>query len=238
MKIREYLTDEKFLQTVKFTGETSEDDMHYHNYKVNQKGDGKTGDTKFQKKGPDHVHDIKNWKIRRASGFASNHSHKIDAKKAKLSEAIVIGLGDIAGDDDAPTGNILMGRKYKKVTVSGVGGTYQMSVPVDDWHWGEWEYAKGMEVKDNYHETLDHDSPSKDRMWKYISMTGTPNDPMGLDREDMIAGTEESMPDYVANVVKHEEHRDLQKKNLPDVVFQISKMLGQEAETEDPSVED
>jgi len=162
-------------------------------------------------------------------------------KSIQLLEAILSGTypdtGGICGDDDAPTGNILMGRKYKKVKVTTPIGSYTMSVPEDEWSWGEFEHSKGMEVKDNYHESLDKDGPFKKRMWRHVPVTGTPDDPMGLDRTDMISGEEESMPAYVANVVKHEEPRELQKKNLPDIVFKIDRSLQQDVETKDKSVE-
>jgi hypothetical protein len=162
-------------------------------------------------------------------------------KHIQLLEAIISGTypdtGGIAGDDDAPTGNILMGRKYKKVKVNTPIGSYTMSVPEDEWSWGEFEHAKGMEVQDNYHETLGEPGPYRDRMWRHSPVVGTPGDPMGLDREDMRTGEEESMPAYVANVVKHEEPAELQKKNLPDIVFKIDRSLQQDVETKDKSVE-
>ena len=77
--------------------------------------------------------------------------------------------GGIAGDDDAPTGNILMGRKYKKVTVKTPGGSYQMSVPDDKWTWDEFENAGGMEDYDNYHQTLQGMKPLfSDETWKNV----------------------------------------------------------------------
>jgi hypothetical protein len=236
MKIREYLTDEKFLQDVKFTGETSKDHGHFHEYKVDQMGDGKTIETSLKNVSGKHTHIIKNWKVR----LEQDHIHKINAKKAKLSEAIVVGTGDIAGDDDAPTGNILMGRKYRKETFQGWAGPYRRSIPEDDWTWDEWEYAKGMELKDNYHATLDKLRDGyQDKLWRHMKKKGKAADaPLGFDYEALTAGTEESAPDYVLAVTSKGEPRELQKKNLPDVVFKISKVLGQEAQTEDPGVED
>jgi len=147
--------------------------------------------------------------------------------------------GGIAGDDDAPTGNILMGRKYKKVTVNTPGGPYQMSVPEEEWTWDEFEHAKGMEIKDNYHETLDRlrDGYQKN-VWRHTKKIGMAGDnPMGLDYEKLTAGTEESAPAYVLAVTTKGEPRELQKKNLPAVVFKIDYMLQQKTDTVDKGVE-
>ena len=233
MKLQKYLTDEKFLQDVELTGETSKDMGHTHQYKVDQKGDGKTTSG-------DHVHKIKHWKVRMGDLGEFQHIHKVNIKKAKLTEATVVGLGDIAGDDDAPTGNILMGRKYRKETFQGWAGPYRRSIPEDDWTWDEWEYAKGMELKDNYHATLDKLRDGyQGKLWRHMKKKGKAADaPLGLDYEKLTAGTEESAPDYVLAVTSKGEPRELAKKNLPDVVFKISNILGQETETKDPGVEE
>ena len=163
--------------------------------------------------------------------------------KKYLTEAVLThgwpDTGGICGDDDAPTGNILLGRKYKKVTVNTPGGTYQMSVPEEEWTWDEFEHAKGMEVKDNYHETLDRlrDGYQKN-VWRHTKKIGMAGDnPMGLDYEKLTAGTEESAPAYVLAVTTKGEPRELQKKNLPAVVFKIDYMLQQKTDTVDKGVE-
>jgi len=146
--------------------------------------------------------------------------------------------GGIAGDDDAPTGNILMGRKYKKVTVDTPGGPYQMSVPEDEWTWDEFEHAKGMEIKDNYHESLDG-THLGDKIWRYTKKKGKAADaPLGLDYEDLTSGEEESAPAYVLAVTTKGETRELQKKNLPAIVLKIDYMLRHKADTKDKGVED
>jgi len=160
--------------------------------------------------------------------------------KKYLNEAIIVGKGDIAGDDDAPTGNILMGRKYRKETFQGWAGPYRRSIPEDDWTWDEFEHAKGMEVKDNYHATLDKLRDGyQDKIWRHTKKKGKAADsPLGLDYEDLTSGEEESAPAYVLAVTSKGESRELQKKNLPDIVFKINYMLGQETQTEDPGVEE
>ena len=164
--------------------------------------------------------------------------------KKYLTEAVLTGgwadTGGIAGDDDAPTGNILMGRKYKKVTVGTPGGTYQMSVPEEEWTWDEFEHAKGMEIKDNYHDTLeDLRTGYQDKLWRHTRPEGMAADePLGFDYGKLTTGEEESAPAYVLAVTTKGEPRELQKKNLPAVVFKIDYMLRQDVETEDPGVED
>ena len=136
--------------------------------------------------------------------------------------------GGIAGDDDAPTGNILMGRKYKKVTVKTPGGSYQMSVPDDKWTWDEFENAKGMDDKDNYSSTLDDDPYLSQyfggRVWAHTK-TGDP-DTRRREMQD-IANKEESAPEYVKRVTKFAHTRDDMKKNLSPAVFKIDRVLSQ-----------
>ena len=157
-----------------------------------------------------------------------------------LNEAIIVGTGDIAGDDDAPTGNILMGRKYRKETFQGWAGPYRRSIPEDEWTWDEFEHAKGMELKDNYHASLDKlRTGYQDKLWRHTKKKGKAADaPLGFDYEALTSGEEESAPAYVLAVTSKGESRVLQKKNLPDVVFKINYMLGQETQTEDPGVEE
>lgn len=132
--------------------------------------------------------------------------------------------GGLAGDDDAPTGNILMGEKYRKVKVTTPGGSYTVSVPETDWHWGEFEHAKGMEDRDNYHSSLGKQGLFGDRLWRY-TRHGDPEE----ERREMedIADKEESAPEYVKRVVQHAHTRDDMVKNLPDTVFKIDKIVGQ-----------
>lgn len=149
-------------------------------------------------------------------------------KHIQLLEAIVThgwpDTGGIAGDDDAPTGNILMGVKYKKVKVTTPGGSYTVAVPEDEWHWGEFEHSKGMEDRDNYHSSLGKQGIYGDRMWKYTKK----GDPEQERREmEDIPEKGESAPEYVKRVVKFAHTRDDMKKNLPDTVFKITQFLGQ-----------
>jgi hypothetical protein len=148
--------------------------------------------------------------------------------------------GGLAGDDDAPTGNILLGRKFTKKIYQGLAGPYVRSEPEDEWTWDEFEHAKGMEVKDNYHASLDKMREGyQGRLWRHTKKKGKAADaPLGLDQEDMIAGEEESAPAYVLRVTSQAEPRDTQTKNVPEVLLRINRVLGQEAETEDPGVEE
>ncbi len=160
-----------------------------------------------------------------------------------LTEATVTGgwpdTGGIAGDDDAPTGNILMGRKYRKETFQGWAGEYRRSIPEDEWTWDEFEHAKGMELKDNYHASLDKlRTGYQGKLWRHTKKKGKAADaPLGFDYEALTSGEEESAPAYVLAVTTKGEPKELQKKNLPDVVFKINYVLGQKAETEDEGVE-
>ena len=133
-----------------------------------------------------------------------------------------------------------MGRKYKKVTVDTPGGPYQMSVPEDEWTWDEFEHAKGMEIKDNYHDSLDRLRDGyQNNVWRHTKKKGMAGDnPMGLDYEKLTAGTEESAPAYVLAVTTKGETRELQKKNLPAIVLKIDYMLQQKTDTVDKGVED
>ncbi len=114
-------------------------------------------------------------------------------KKTKLvSEAVLThgypDTGGIAGDDDYPTGNILMGRKYTKETFQGWAGPYRRSIPVDEWDWDEFESAKGMEFVKNYSETIKEDPYLEDkfgdRMWRHARKKGDQAKAMAkLDKE-------------------------------------------------------
>lgn len=148
--------------------------------------------------------------------------------------------GGIAGDDDAPTGNILLGRKYTKKIYQGLAGPYVRSVPDDEWTWDQFEHAKGMEIKSNYHKTLDDMRAGYEkRLWRHTKPKGKAGDrPLGIDAEELIRGEEESAPAYVERVVSHMEPREVSHKNLPAVVFKINYVLGQEADTHDPGVHD
>lgn len=165
-------------------------------------------------------------------------------RKYLLAEAVLTlgwpDTGGIAGDDDAPTGNILMGRKFVKKLYQGLAGPYIRSVPDDEWTWDEFEHAKGMEVKSNYHHTLDDMRAGyEERLWKHTKKIGKAGDrPLGVDAEELIKGEEESAPAYVERVASHQEPREVSHKNLPDVVFKINYTLGQEAETHDSGVHD
>jgi len=64
--------------------------------------------------------------------------------------------GGIAGDDDFPPGNIVMGQKFvKRPYINKLTG-YDKVWDVDDteWTWDEFESSKGMEDPENYSDTL------------------------------------------------------------------------------------
>jgi hypothetical protein len=147
----------------------------------------------------------------------------------KIDEATIAGnypdTGGIASDDDAPTGNILMGAKYKKRVVNALTGTFRMSVPEEEWTWDEFEHAKGMEVKDNYHNTLDNEGPFKSRMWRHMKKKkGSMDGDLGLGADSAeTADDVESAPAYVLAVTSKGQPRDMAKKNLPKEVFNVDK---------------
>ena len=62
----------------------------------------------------------------------------------------------IAGDDDFPTGNILMGDKYKKVDYYNRLTSFNKKwVPdTDKWTWDDFGAASGQESLDAYHDSL------------------------------------------------------------------------------------
>lgn len=62
----------------------------------------------------------------------------------------------IAQDDDFPTGNILMGDKYKKIGYDNKLTSFNTNWVPDDseWTWNEFDAAKGQGSKNSYHDTL------------------------------------------------------------------------------------
>ena len=63
----------------------------------------------------------------------------------------------IAGDDDFPTGNILMGDKYKRVGYDNRLTSFNINwVPEDDedWKWSDFESALPQSAIDAYHDSL------------------------------------------------------------------------------------
>lgn len=63
---------------------------------------------------------------------------------------------NVASDDDLPTGNAVMGQKFKKVPYKNRLTGYNKVWDVDssNWTWDEFENSKGMEDKENYSQTL------------------------------------------------------------------------------------
>jgi len=80
--------------------------------------------------------------------------------KKYISEATVTNgypdVGGIAGDDDFPPGNIVMGQKNKKIPYYNKLTGYNKVWDVDhsEWTWDEFENSKGMEDPENYSDTL------------------------------------------------------------------------------------
>jgi hypothetical protein len=78
----------------------------------------------------------------------------------KLKETTVAGnypdVGGIAGDDDRPPGNILIGTKFKETDYFNKLTTFNRNWDYDDgeWEWGHFENTLGMEDFDNYSDTL------------------------------------------------------------------------------------
>lgn len=119
--------------------------------------------------------------------------------------------GGVVGDDDFPTGNILMGVKYLKRTVKTPGGSYRMSIPQNKWQWDEFESAKGMEFVGNYHPTLADDKMLKfqygKRVFSYSRKRQDPEkamDKINIDRKKepetgMVGDIEESIIDKIDN---------------------------------------
>jgi len=123
--------------------------------------------------------------------------------------------GGIAGDDDHPTGNILMGRKYKKIKVDTPGGSYYMSVPVDNekWLWSDFEAAKGMELKSNYHKSLLKNNLFGDKMWKHTKTKGKEGTSFEKEKKKK----------------KKEEKKERKKylRNIPRVILKINRTIGE-----------
>ena len=63
----------------------------------------------------------------------------------------------ISGDDDFPTGNILMGDKFKRTNYYNRLNSFNINwVPEDDgdWKWSDFEAALPQSSVDAYHDTL------------------------------------------------------------------------------------
>lgn len=85
--------------------------------------------------------------------------------KKYLKEATVSGVyaetgpKAISGDDDFPTGNILMGDKYKKVKYYNRLTNFDINWVVDDgdWDWSTFGATIGQDTTQAYHDTLKGD---------------------------------------------------------------------------------
>lgn len=125
-------------------------------------------------------------------------------------------IGGVAGDDDFPTGNILMGVKYSKRTVKTPGGSYRMSIPETKWQWDEFESAKGMEFVGNYHPTLADNKMLKfqygKRVFSYSRKRQDPEkamDKINIDRKKepetgMVGDIEENIINKIDNYLAGE----------------------------------
>jgi hypothetical protein len=80
----------------------------------------------------------------------------IDLLEATTSNGYPDNGTGVAGDDDAPPGNIVYGDKYKKTDYFNRLTSFQKIWDVDlsDWTWDEFEKSMGMEDFDNYSNTL------------------------------------------------------------------------------------
>ncbi len=75
----------------------------------------------------------------------------------------------LAGDDDFPTGNILIGDKYKKTTYYNKLTNFNVNWVPDTgkWTWDHFGAARGQESKDVYSDTLKK-SPQADRLFAHM----------------------------------------------------------------------
>jgi hypothetical protein len=153
-------------------------------------------------------------------------------KRYLLNEAGMISFGypDTGGLCDGldDAGDTVGAPKYEKETLQGWAGPYRRSVPVDDreWDYGDFAYTVGVSDKRHYHSSLDDDVLKKlygNRVWSYTRQ-GDILEPRPLQEPKDVA-TEE-MPEYARKVLIHSETREHQRKNLPDVVFRITRTLG------------
>ena len=100
---------------------------------------------------------------------------KIKFLKYLIEASFTQGYNDnvLAGDDDFPTGNILIGDKYKKVKYYNKLTNFNMNwVPdLGKWTWDEFGAARGQESLDVYHDSLKNSVLSKKM---FIHMTNKP----------------------------------------------------------------
>lgn len=85
----------------------------------------------------------------------------------------------IVGDDDFPTGNILMGDKYKKTGYYNRLTNFNINWVIDDGDW-EWDFFDGTASQSStqaYHDTLKTDNPLKDRLFKHMHDKEIPDVP-------------------------------------------------------------
>jgi len=104
----------------------------------------------------------------------------IDKIKFLLGESVFShGYSDseLAGDDDFPTGNILMGDRYKMVNYYNRLTQFNVNwVPdLSKWTWDVFGGATGQESKDTYHDTLKNFALT-DRLFAH--MTNKPPKPV------------------------------------------------------------
>jgi hypothetical protein len=110
-------------------------------------------------------------------------------KKLDIEESTWGGMGTsypfpddgsgVAGDDDRPPGNILIGHKFKQVNFFNKLTNFTRNWVPDagKWKWDHFEYAGGMEDYDNYSQTLQtmkslFPEETWDNIWKRMAQVG------------------------------------------------------------------
>ena len=137
-----------------------------------------------------------------------------------------IGLNSVCGDDDHPTGNILMGVPYERKTVKTPGGSYRMYIPREEWQWDEFERAKGMEFIRNYHPTLADDKILKshfgNRVFRYSRKKVDPTKAMAK-----INIARDKDPDATMHGIENIEQTE-EPTIKEDILVKIDRQIGEE----------
>ena len=112
-------------------------------------------------------------------------------RKLKIDETTWAGMGDesktsypddgsgIAGDDDRPPGNILLGDRFRELPFFNKLTNFTRNWEPDpgNWKWDHFEMAQGMEDYDNYSQTLQtmaslFPEDTWKNIWKRMSQVG------------------------------------------------------------------
>ncbi len=98
-------------------------------------------------------------------------------KYLKLNESTITygypesGNNAISGDDDFPTGNIIIGDKYKNIPYYNKLTSFNTNwIPdEDEWTWDEFDSTIAQASTKVYHDTLHKNGPVSDRMFKHMN---------------------------------------------------------------------